>query len=224
MGAFVFDAFTRIADRRWLSGVSVRTALDFHRNDRRDCQAGLEAFAAAMVSRAMRLAVIAAVRAVLATSAVASAPSYKTMRASASDAVSATPVSAASARKESRTQRRYSLNRQLLGLARRRLGGGVDEGAAPELRKCHVVGDRVEHREDLLLRIVDAGLCCIHALAPCIQAASKVRGDEFVLAAEYVVQRALGHAGLFDNGVDAGGMHPVAVEQLIRGGKQPLPR
>jgi hypothetical protein len=49
---------------------------------------GLEAFVAAMVSRAMRLAVIAAV---LATSAVA--PSYKTMRASASDAVFATRVS-----------------------------------------------------------------------------------------------------------------------------------
>src|SRR4029077_12152824 len=80
---------------------------------------------------------------------------------------------------------------QLLGLACRRLGGGVDERAAPELRKCHVVGDRVEHREDLLLRIIDAGLCRIHALTPCVQAASKVRGDEFVLPAEYVVQRTL---------------------------------
>src|ERR1700737_1392317 len=72
-------------------------------------QAGLDALAAAMVSRAIRLAVNAAVRAVLATSAVASAPSYMTMSASASAPGSATPVSAASSRKDSRTQWRYSL-------------------------------------------------------------------------------------------------------------------
>jgi hypothetical protein len=62
-------------------------------------QAGPGAFAAATVSRAMRLAVIAAVRGVLATYAVGSAPSYKTTSASASGAESATPVSAASARR-----------------------------------------------------------------------------------------------------------------------------
>src|SRR4029077_14601529 len=66
------------------------------------------------------------------------------------------------------------LDGQLLGLARRRLGGGIDERAAPELRKRHVVSDRVEDSEDLLLRIIDAGLCSFHTLAPRVQAASKV--------------------------------------------------
>jgi hypothetical protein len=63
-----------------------------HRPD----QAELEAFATARVSRAMRLAVIAAARAGSAVPAVANAPSYSTINASASASESDTPVSAAS--------------------------------------------------------------------------------------------------------------------------------
>jgi hypothetical protein len=63
-------------------------------------QAELEAFAAAKVSRAMRLAVIAAARAGLAVLAAASTPSYKTMSASANASESATPVPPARCRKD----------------------------------------------------------------------------------------------------------------------------
>jgi len=59
-------------------------------------QTELEAFAAARVSRARRLAVIAAAREGGPVFAVASAPLYRTMRASDSAWASGTPVSAAS--------------------------------------------------------------------------------------------------------------------------------
>src|SRR5882724_1007878 len=89
------------------SAVSTLTASSFLRamvvapclRRRGNHQAELEALAAAKVSRAMRLAVIAAVRAGSAVAAVVSAPLYSTISASVSAFDSVAPVSAASSRK-----------------------------------------------------------------------------------------------------------------------------
>src|ERR1700738_3894820 len=106
------------------------------------------------------------------------------------------------------------------GSPRRDFGGGINEGTAAEPRKGHIVSDRIEDRQDLLVRVVDTGLSLLDSLLPRLKAATKIGGDQFVLYAKKVIQRAFSHASLRDDGVDTGGMDTVAVEQLVRRGEQ----
>jgi hypothetical protein len=51
----------------------------------------------------------------------------------------------------------------------------------------------------------------------------EVRLHQFLFASEHVVQRRLGHAGAFDDPVDADGLDAFVVEEFIGGVEQPFP-
>src|SRR5215469_4181455 len=103
-------------------------------------------------------------------------------------------------------------------------GGGVDEWAAAECLRRRPSAQAVEYCQDLLAgrgagvfgrNVVadDGGAVRIEAL-----------GDEPVLAAELLVQRALGNAGLLADQIDADGPDALPVEQVGGGVQQPLAR
>src|ERR1700744_3137828 len=106
----------------------------------------------------------------------------------------------------------------------RRFGSRAVEGTALVLRERYVVSERIEERQDLVGRIVDTGLGLCYPLAGSFMAPTEVRGDQLVLPAENVVQGAFCDSSLLDDGVDPGGTHAVAVEQLIGRGDQSLAR
>src|SRR6185369_16125336 len=81
-----------------------------------------------------------------------------------------------------------------------------------------------EHGQQALTRGVVAVHSPLDALGDAGVAGLQVGTDQLVLAAEGVVQRGLGHAGLLDDAVDADRVYALVVEQLVGRRQQPLAR
>ena len=103
-----------------------------------------------------------------------------------------------------------------------RFGAGPGERAAAIVRLGEQLALALEHGQQPLAR----GVVPLHRLRDALGDAGvaglQVGADQLVLAAEGVVQRGLGHAGLLDDPVDADRVHALVVEQLVRRGQQPL--
>src|ERR1700730_13001180 len=91
------------------------------------------------------------------------------------------------------------LDSQHLALPGRRFGSRAVKGTAPVLRQRYVVGEMREKSQDLVGRIVETGLGLIDLLAESFVASTEVRGDQFVLPAENVVQGAFCDSRLLDD-------------------------
>jgi len=94
-------------------------------------------------------------------------------------------------------------------------GAGPGERAAAVARLGVQLPLALEHGQQALAR----GAVAVHrrhdALGDAVVAGLKVGADQFVLAAERVVQRGLGHPGLLDDAVDADRVDALVVEQLV---------
>lgn len=97
------------------------------------------------------------------------------------------------------------------------LGGGAQEAAALPARMAGGAGEVDEDRRDLV-RQTAFGLLepAGHQPEIGLVARFQIGGDELVLAGEMIIERALGHAGLFGDGVDADGADALAIKQLAR--------
>src|SRR6516164_6434717 len=96
-------------------------------------------------------------------------------------------------------------------------GRGVDEWAAAEGLGRSPPAQAVEYRQDLLASR-GGGVFGRHVLADDVSAVRiEALGDEPALAAELLVQRALGNAGLLAHQIDADGPDALPVEQLASG-------
>lgn len=104
--------------------------------------------------------------------------------------------------------------------ARGGLGAGPRERAATIRTAPQPARLRVEHREDAVMRIREPPGGGAQFGQILLVPGAQVRGDELFLAAEQAVQRCLGHPGVLDHAVDADGVHTLAVEELVGGGKQ----
>ena len=101
---------------------------------------------------------------------------------------------------------------------------GPGERAAAVVRLGEQLPLAFEHGQQALARGVVAFYRPHYALGDAGVAGLQVGADQLVLAAEGVVQRGLGHAGLLDDAVDADRVHALVVEQLVGRGQQPLAR
>src|SRR5207248_5205864 len=99
---------------------------------------------------------------------------------------------------------------------------GPGERAAAVVRLGEQLDLAFEHGQQALAW----GVVAVHrlhdALGDAGVAGLQVGADQLVLAAERVVQRGLGHAGLLDDAVDADRVHALGVEQLVGRGPPPL--
>ncbi len=104
------------------------------------------------------------------------------------------------------------------------LGGRVDEWAAAESGRRRPAAKPVEDRQDLLAGrravVVSRQVHAEYGRAPRLEAL----GDELILAAELLVERALGDPGGLAHQVDADSSDALPVEQVSRGVQQPLAR
>ena len=107
----------------------------------------------------------------------------------------------------------------------RQLGAGVDEPAAAELPAREPLLEPVEQaQKPVPRRLVRRAERVDPLLQPTLVMALEVRRDELGLAREVPVQRALGDAGALGDRVDAHGVDPLGVEELLRGVEDALAR
>ena len=104
------------------------------------------------------------------------------------------------------------------------LGGGIGEGAASEPWLGDGRGEHVEDREQPRCRVLMTLDLGGQARSPCLMTCLEVGADKRVLAPEGAVEAGLSDTGAFDDRVDADGMHAVLIEELARGGQQPVAR
>src|SRR5216683_6750335 len=106
---------------------------------------------------------------------------------------------------------------------RPRLGGGVSEGTAAELRLLHRGNEHIEHREQLPSRVIVQRHLGEHRRPARRVTRLEVGTHELLLAAERAVEAGLGDASPLDDRVDADSVDPVFVEQLAGRIEQPVP-